>query len=133
HVTEVLDDADVLLAIGTALGEVSSNYYTMQPRGQLIQIDAEPRVLESSCPALGIRADAGLALGAILSALKLGPDPAESTWHGLTFAEHVKTVRRQITDRLGRQDLEHESSVMRSIRDAVPDDAHTFWDMTIAG
>lgn len=133
HVTEVLDDADVLLAIGTALGEVSSNYYTMQPRGQLIQIDAEPRVLESNYPALGIRADAGLALEAILSALQHGPDPAESTWHGLSSADLVQKVREQITHRLATQSLEHELSIMRSIRDAVPDDAHTFWDMTIAG
>lgn len=133
YVTEVLEDADVLLAVGTSLGEVSSNYYTMQPRGQLIHIDAEPRVLESNYPGLGIRADAGLALEAILAALERSPKPTESTWYGVTSADMVQNVRRQIADRLGQQDLEHEQSIMRSIRNAVPDKAHTFWDMTIAG
>lgn len=133
YVTEVLEDADVLLAVGTSLGEVSSNYYTMQPRGQLIHIDAEPRVLESNYPGLGIRADAGLALEAILSAIQHSPRPAESTWHGLSPAELVQNVRRRITDRLDQQDLEHEQSIMRSIRQAVPADADTYWDMTIAG
>src|SRR5699024_6626585 len=32
-----------------------------------------------------------------------------------------------------QQPLEHEQSIMQAIREAVPDDAHTFWDMTIAG
>ena len=132
YVTEIFEDADVLLAVGTALGEVSSNYYSMQPRGQLIHIDAEPRVLEANYPGLGIRADAGLALEAILSAIRHGPKPTASTWHGLTAAELVNTTRQQISDRLASQDLEHEQSIMRSIRRAVPDDAHTYWDMTIA-
>src|SRR5699024_2821241 len=133
YVTEIFEDADVLLAVGTALGEVSSNYYSMQPRGQLIHIDAEPRVLEANYPGLGIRADAGLAFEAILSAIRHGPKPTASTWHGLTAAELVNTTRQQISDRLASQDLEHEQSIMRSIRNAVPDDAHTYWDMTIAG
>ncbi|MEB2529420.1 thiamine pyrophosphate-binding protein, partial [Kocuria rosea] len=47
HVTEVLEDADVLLVVGSSLGEVTSNYFTLEPRGRIIQIDAEPRVLES--------------------------------------------------------------------------------------
>ena len=45
HTTEVLEDADVLLVIGSSLGEVTSNYFTLKPRGRIIQIDAEPRVL----------------------------------------------------------------------------------------
>ncbi|WP_276309076.1 thiamine pyrophosphate-binding protein [Specibacter cremeus] len=69
HVTDVLEDADVLVVIGSSLGEVSSNYFTMEPRGRIIQIDAEPRVLESNRPALGIRADAGQALRALDEAL----------------------------------------------------------------
>ncbi len=69
YVTEVLEDADVLVVVGSSLGEVSSNYFTMEPRGRIIQIDAEPRVLESNRPALGIRADAGQALSALDDAL----------------------------------------------------------------
>src|SRR5699024_11033097 len=82
YITEVLEEADVLLAVGTSLGEVSSNYYTMQPRGQLIQIDAEVHVLESNYRGLGIRADAALALDAILSAMRQLPKPTASIWQG---------------------------------------------------
>ncbi|MDI3331345.1 MAG: thiamine pyrophosphate-binding protein [Micrococcus sp.] len=70
HVTEVLEDAEVLLVIGSSLGEITSNYFTLEPRGRLIQVDAEPRVLESNFPALGVRADAGQALSALAQALE---------------------------------------------------------------
>ena len=72
YMTELLEDADVLIVIGSSLGEVTSNYFTFEPRGRIIQIDAEPRVLESNRPGLGIRADAGQALAALDEAL--GPD-----------------------------------------------------------
>ncbi|WP_078057151.1 thiamine pyrophosphate-binding protein [Corynebacterium provencense] len=69
YTTDLLEDADVLLAVGTSLGEVTSNYFTLSPRGTLIQIDAEPRVLSSNHPSLGIPADAGEALNALADAL----------------------------------------------------------------
>src|SRR5690625_2827550 len=133
HVTETLDDADVLLAVGTSLGEISSNYYTLQPRGEFIQIDAHVRVLESNYPGLGIRADAGLALEEILSALRQAPQPVESDWHGQSATELVHTVRQQVQNRVAVQDLEHELDIMLAIRNGTPGNAHTFWDMTIAG
>ena len=130
-VTEVLNDADVLLAIGTSLGEVSSNYYTLRPQGQVIQIEAEVRVLGSNHAGLGIRADAGLALQEIISAFER-PPPA-SDWHGQSSSQLVATVQQQILDRLAAQDLDHEMAILEAIRAGTPDDAHTFWDMTIAG
>src|SRR5699024_2137911 len=36
HATDLLNDADVLLTVGTSLGEVTSNSYTPSPAGQLI-------------------------------------------------------------------------------------------------
>ena len=65
YTTELLENADVLLAVGTSMGEVTSNYFTFRPRGRLIHVDAEPRVLEANHRALGIHADAALALQAI--------------------------------------------------------------------
>ena len=50
YMTDLLEDADVLVVIGSSLGEVTSNYFTFEPRGRIIQIDAEPRVLESNRP-----------------------------------------------------------------------------------
>lgn len=56
HTTDFLEDADVLLVIGSGLGELSSNYHTFTPRGRVIQIEADLGKLESNHPALGIHA-----------------------------------------------------------------------------
>ncbi|HKU04328.1 MAG TPA: thiamine pyrophosphate-binding protein [Arthrobacter sp.] len=131
YMTDLLEDADVLVVIGSSLGEVTSNYFTFEPRGRIIQIDAEPRVLESNRPGLGIRADAGQALAALDAALETGratmPD-----WHGSTPEELVKASLAKVRARLESQDLAKELRFMADIRDAVPVDMQTFWDMTIA-
>ncbi|NKX52949.1 thiamine pyrophosphate-binding protein [Arthrobacter mobilis] len=132
YTTEVLEDADVLLVVGSSLGEVTSNYFTMEPRGRIIQIDAEPRVLESNRPALGIRADAGQALQALDAALPAAPDGAVPDWHGVPPEALVKQTLARIQARLDAQDLALERKFMADVREAVPDDMQTFWDMTIS-
>ncbi|MGX5715090.1 thiamine pyrophosphate-binding protein [Arthrobacter sp. MAHUQ-56] len=130
YMTEVLEDADVLVVVGSSLGEVTSNYFTFEPRGRIIQIDAEPRVLESNRPGLGIRADAGQALAALDEAL-----PVRSTapdWHGSTPQQLVKESLAKVRARLESQDLAKELKFMADIREAVPAGMQTFWDMTIA-
>src|SRR5690625_3036002 len=133
YVTELLDDADVLLAVGTSLGEASSNYYSMAPRGEIIQIDAHVRVLESNFSGLGIRSDAGVALQQISDDIRSLEPVTDTDWHGKTAEQIVQHLKHQIAGRLAEQDLEHEQHVMTAIRNAVSDDAVTFWDMTIAG
>lgn len=128
HTTGLLEEADVLLAVGTAIGEVTSNYFTFAPRGRLIQVDAEPRVLGSNFPGLGIRADAALALSAIAD--RLPARPADAPARGADLAARL---RAEVEARLAGQDLAAELGLMADLRDAVPADAHTFWDMTIAG
>ncbi|ABY21972.1 acetolactate synthase large subunit [Renibacterium salmoninarum ATCC 33209] len=133
YVTEVLEDADVLVVVGSSLGEVTSNSFTLEPRGRIIQIDAEPRVLESNRPALGIRADAGQALEAIDAALSAEVLAGHAVdWHGATPVELVASVLAKVEGRLDEQDLAKERQFMADIRAAVPDDMQTFWDMTIA-
>ncbi|TLM84103.1 thiamine pyrophosphate-binding protein [Pseudarthrobacter sp. NamE5] len=131
YMTDLLEDADVLLVIGSSLGEVTSNYFTFEPRGRIIQIDAEPRVLESNRPGLGIRADAGQALAALDEALR--PEKtAEPSWHGQSPEDLVKVTLAKVRARLESQDLGKELKFMADIRDAVPAEMQTFWDMTIA-
>ncbi|WP_332601665.1 thiamine pyrophosphate-binding protein [Arthrobacter sp. S2(2024)] len=134
HMTDVLEDADVLIVIGSSLGEVTSNYFTFEPRGRIIQIDAEPRVLESNRPGLGIRADAGQALAALDSALDeaLAATAAAPDWHGITPEGLVKESLAKVKARLEEQDLGKELKFMADIREAVPADMQTFWDMTIS-
>lgn len=130
YMTDVLEDADVLVVIGSSLGEVTSNYFTFEPRGRIIQIDAEPRVLESNRPGLGIRADAGQALAALDEAL--APAEVAADWHGSSAEELVKESLAKVKTRLESQDLAKELAFMADIREAVPADMQTFWDMTIA-
>ncbi|WP_232374976.1 thiamine pyrophosphate-binding protein [Mycolicibacterium mengxianglii] len=125
HTTELLENADVLLAVGTSLGEVTSNYFTLRPRGRLIHIDAEPRVLEANHPGLGIHADAAAALHALAKTV---------TQRDSGRGEHIAMdLRKSVQRRLSEQDLDLELALMRDLRAAVPAAAHTFWDMTIAG
>ncbi|WP_159614082.1 thiamine pyrophosphate-binding protein [Glutamicibacter sp. JC586] len=132
HATQVMEDADVLLVIGSALGEVTSNYFTLEPRGKMIQIDAEPRVLESNTPALGIRADAREALKFLDRELKEAGYQSQASWHGLSPQQVVAQTLEKIQARLDAQDLDKERKFMADIRAAVPASMQTFWDMTIA-
>ncbi|WP_349931242.1 thiamine pyrophosphate-binding protein [Glutamicibacter mishrai] len=132
HATEVMEDADVLLVIGSALGEVTSNYFTLEPRGKMIQIDAEPRVLESNTPALGIRADAREALRFLDRDLRAAGFTSQANWHGQSPAGIVAQTLEKIQARLDQQDLAKERKFMADIREAVPAQMQTFWDMTIA-
>lgn len=132
HMTDLLEDADVLVVVGSSLGEVTSNYFTFEPRGRIIQIDAEPRVLESNRPGLGIRADAGQALAALDEALEVERAHARPNWHGTSPEDLVRESLAKVRARLESQDLAKELKFMADIREAVPADMQTFWDMTIA-
>ena len=125
HTTALLEDADVLLAVGTAMGEVTSNYFTFAPKGRLIHVDAEPRVLEANHPGLGIHADAALALTAIAKQI--------TRRGGGGGTDIARGLRDAVEDRLAGQDVAAELALMRDLRAAVPAAAQTFWDMTIAG
>ena len=125
HTTELLEQADVLLTVGTAMGEVTSNYFTFAPQGRLIQIDAEPRVLEANHPGLGIHADAALALAAITKQVSRRDAGAG--------ARIASELRMSVEHRLAEQDLDAELALVRDLRAAVPPASDTFWDMTIAG
>lgn len=125
YTTELLENADVLLAVGTAIGEVTSNYFTFAPHGQLIHVDAEARVLEANHPALAIHADAAAALSALAQRVR----PREIS----AGTQIAATLRKAVQDRIAGQQLDTELNLMADLRRAVPSDTHTFWDMTIAG
>ncbi|MCX4823255.1 thiamine pyrophosphate-binding protein [Streptomyces sp. NBC_01142] len=123
HTTDFLEDADVLLVVGSGLGELSSNYHTFAPRGRVIQIEADLGKLESNHPGLGIHADARPAVSALLESVAERPDP--------TAAERVRTVLTQVRERIAAQDLTLEQQVLASVREALPATSPSFWDMTI--
>ncbi|GAA2238690.1 thiamine pyrophosphate-binding protein [Streptomyces nogalater] len=123
HTTDFLEEADVLLVIGSGLGELSSNYHTFKPRGRVIQIEADLGKLESNHPALGIHADARLALQALLETVADRPDE--------TARERVRELLAKVAARIDGQNLTLEQQVLSAVRQALPADSPSFWDMTI--
>jgi acetolactate synthase-1/2/3 large subunit len=124
HTTELLQDADVLLVVGSGLGELSSNYHTFRPRGQVVHVEADLGKLEANHAALGIHADARLALEALATGVtaRAADGVAE---------KRVAELLAAVADRLAGQDLALERRVIDAVRGALPDDAPSFWDMTI--
>ncbi|WP_030790137.1 thiamine pyrophosphate-binding protein [Streptomyces sp. NRRL S-920] len=124
HTTDFLEDADVLLVVGSGLGELSSNYHTFKPRGRVIQIEADAGKLESNHPGLGIHADARLALSALLETIDA---PREDP----SAPERVAAVLEKVRERIAAQDLTLEQQILAAVREALPDASPSFWDMTI--
>ncbi|MET9744235.1 thiamine pyrophosphate-binding protein [Streptomyces ardesiacus] len=124
HTTDFLEDADVLLVVGSGLGELSSNYHTFAPRGRVIQIEADLGKLESNHPALGIHADARLALQALLETVE---EPRTDP----TAPERVRGVLDKVRARIAAQELTLEQDVLAAVRAALPKNAPSFWDMTV--
>jgi acetolactate synthase I/II/III large subunit len=123
HTTDFLEDADVLLVVGSGLGELSSNYHTFKPRGRVVQIEADLGKLEANHPALGIHADARLALQALLETVSPREDEEAP--------ERVREVLTRVADRIAAQELTLEQELLASVRRALPASSPSFWDMTI--
>jgi acetolactate synthase-1/2/3 large subunit len=123
-ITEFLQDADLLLVIGTGLGELSSNYHTLAPTGQVIHIEADLGKLEVNHPGLGIHGDALLTIQSIASGITIRQADGR-------VEEQVTDVLQRVHDRIASQHLELEIGILDAVRAALPDDALSFWDMTI--
>lgn len=68
-----LDSCDVVLAVGTELGDSDLWGGTLNPSGTFVRIDIDPGQLQKNVPAdLTLQADAALALGALLE--RVAPD-----------------------------------------------------------
>ncbi|SDY32694.1 acetolactate synthase-1/2/3 large subunit [Amycolatopsis xylanica] len=125
HSTEYLQNADVLLVLGSGLGELSSNYREFAPRGTMIQVEADLGKLESNYAALGIHADVKLTLEALLEWVPMRESDGRAE-------AAVAEVLAKVQSRLDSQPVEVERKLIEDIRAAVPEGTQTFWDMTIA-
>jgi acetolactate synthase-1/2/3 large subunit len=116
---ELLGDADVLLAVGTELGAETTGQYALRLSGRLIHVDADPARIGATYEALGLAGDAKAVLGALAERVQ-GPPREDGP-------ARAATVRQRIAEARGEQEL----GLLRTIRDALPRDAVTAWDMTI--
>jgi acetolactate synthase-1/2/3 large subunit len=116
---ELLGDADILLAVGTELGAETTGQYALRLGGRLIHVDADPARIGATYEALGLVGDAKAVLGALAGRLP-GP-PRENG------PARVTALRQ----RVGEARREPELGLLRTIRNALPRDAVTAWDMTI--
>jgi acetolactate synthase-1/2/3 large subunit len=123
HTTEFLASADVLLVVGSGLGELSTNYGTFRPTGRIIQVDADATRLATNYPALGIHADAGEFLSEVVKHVGLRERSTPDT----------AGLLARVEARLDGQSLALERDTLAVLREALPDDAPSFWDMTILG
>lgn len=133
YTTDFLEDADVLLVVGSGLGELSSNYHTFRPRGRVVQVEADLGKLEANHAALGIHADAWIALEQLAATVRDRAREAGGPGRTEAAAEAVAGVLRRVRKRIDGQGLEPEQAVLAAVRDALPDAAPSFWDMTILG
>ncbi|MEU1307734.1 thiamine pyrophosphate-binding protein [Streptomyces cinnamoneus] len=125
HLKDFLENADVLLVVGSGLSQDSTQHFTFAPRGRLIHIDADPEKLGVNYPSLALHADAEAALDMLLSATP----PRRDTTAALAAAG----LRRAVDHRLEEQGLDTEQRLLRAIRSALPEKSPSFWDMTILG
>ena len=119
---ELLENADVVLAVGTELGAETTAQYELSFSGTVIQIDAVRARLGATYPVQGIVGDARQLLDEIL------PRVEERRRDG---AARAAAVRKRIAAGLDRQDRGLERGLLKTIRDAVPTGTVTAWDMTI--
>ena len=121
---ELLSSADVVLAIGTQLGAETTGQYELQLHGTLIHVDADPKRIGATYDARGLVGDAKAVLAALAEQLPDAPRP-----DGVT---RVAAVRDRIEENLADQGRETERGLLETVREALPRDAITAWDMTIS-
>lgn len=128
RVQDFLEDAEVLLVVGSGLGQDSTSQHTLRPRGTLIHIDADLGTLEANLPAVAIHSDADRAVRALLGAVVKRPHGPRGT--AVQAAAALRTAVDTHLDSLG---LTTERQLLGAIRAALPDHCPHFWDMTILG
>jgi acetolactate synthase I/II/III large subunit len=121
-VRELLAGADVILAVGTELGAETTDQYALELHGRIVHVDADPARIGATYDALGLVGDARGVLAALLEHSPAGAGGGE---------QRVADVRGRIAARLDEQDRGLERGLVRAVREALPRDAVSAWDMTI--
>jgi acetolactate synthase I/II/III large subunit len=119
---DLIQDADVVVAVGTELGAETTAQYELAFSGTVIQLDADPDRFGATYPVQGLVGDARHLLGELL------PRVEERRGDG---AARAAAVRERIAAGLDEQDRGLERALLDTVRAAVPSETVTTWDMTI--
>jgi acetolactate synthase-1/2/3 large subunit len=119
---ELLETADVVLAVGTELGAETTAQYRLTFSGTVIQVDAARERFGTTYPVQGLAGDARQLLDDLLPRVETRKRDG---------AARAAAVRDRIAAGLAEQDRRLERGLLETIRSAVPGDAVTTWDMTI--
>ncbi|HEY7266090.1 MAG TPA: thiamine pyrophosphate-binding protein [Solirubrobacterales bacterium] len=124
---ELVAGSDIVLCVGSRLGEEASSAYRIEvPPERLVILDASPDRVASANAAAGLVADAAAGLEALVARLS----PERPSRDGLARAA---SARDRIEAVLAAQDRAAERGLLRSIRGALPPEAVHAWDMTMLG
>jgi acetolactate synthase-1/2/3 large subunit len=121
-----IEDADAVLLVGTELGSETTYDYALRFGGVVIQVDAAAERIGATYPAHPLVGDAKEVLARLCELVPARPadgrGPARAT-------EGRARIERSLT----ASGYELERGLLRTIREALPRDAVTAWDMTILG
>ncbi len=130
-IQQLIADADVVLAVGTELGETDMYFTTRLPLGgQLIRIDVDPVKLSDQYAAeVCVWSDAAAALHSINQALPPASNDAAARYGWRTAIGGPAKFRAEIEGSLDAKTLA-QWSALRAIKSALPWDGVVFTDMT---
>jgi len=120
EVLRFLDQADVVLAVGTELSETDSFVERMDITGKLIRVDIDSRKINDFYPAeIGIVADAASSMQKLAVALS-----DHQSQNRITAEDWVMKIRNEISANLSPSEMQH-NEFLAVLRDIAPVD--TIW------
>lgn len=124
-VYEIVDEADVMLAVGTRFQNYATRVWSLRPPTQLIHLDADPGVIGRNYPAaLPIVGDALLGLVGIRDRIA-----GSSVDEG--FVERARKVRDADNEAVFDEIGPDHAAIVSVIRRLLPDDAPVVRDSTV--
>ena len=126
-VQRYLAQADVVLAIGTEIGEADSFIYDLPVNGKVIRIDIDPERFNDAFPAtVAVLGDARAACEGIEQLLKVKNfDAAQGNWNSIAKLDEVRAEQFAEYTVVERQHI----TVLDLLRAELPDDAVIMGDI----
>ncbi len=124
-VSDLVEEADVVLAVGTRFAAADTKQWTLDIPGKLVHVDADPGVIgRNYAPAVGVIGDAKLVLDGLLERLEETRTDETFAQRALQARDHTRAQNRKLIG----SDYE---TIMDVIRSELPRDANIVRDATV--